>query len=83
MKDAIILTWDESDTYHPTAEAAVHYLAALDWEMPDSVLDYKRGVAQRATVLGFHLLFWDYTSFLLAGQSAGVWKVSFIFGGEC
>lgn len=77
----VALEYDGATTYHHTARDAVAFLAGMDWDMPDTVLDYKVGVAQRCQVLGYHLLFWDATSFLLSGEHAGLWKVSFPFGG--
>lgn len=75
MHYPVVLTIDEADTSHETTAHAVSFLCSLDWDMPRDVLDYKQGVANRALVQGFHLLFWDATSFLLAGQHAGLWKV--------
>lgn len=46
-----------------------------DWEVPSSVLDFKRGFARRCEVAGMHLLFWDENSFLQAAAQAKVFRL--------
>jgi len=50
-------------------------LRRMDWEVPDSVLDFKRGVAQRCQVAGMFLVFWDESSFLYAAHEAKVFRL--------
>ena len=55
-----------------TAFDVVEELRRLDWEVPPTVLDFKRGFARRCEVAGMHLLFWSEDSFLQAAAQAKV-----------
>ncbi len=50
-------------------------LRRSDWDLPLSVVDFKRGVANRCQVAGVYLLFWDESSFLYAASEAKVFRL--------
>lgn len=58
-----------------SAYSVCEQLRSLDWGVPSSVLDFKRGFARRCEVSGSHLLFWDESSFLHAASQAKVFRL--------
>lgn len=58
-----------------SAFAVCEELRRYDWEVPSTVLDFKRGFARRCEVAGMHLLFWDENSFLYAAAQAKVFRL--------
>ena len=87
MPSPVILTTEGVQSHFPSSTAVVAYLKDLDWDIPESVLAFKQGVAERTLCGGEYLLYWDATSFLLAGAEAGLWGISFTLhegkGGDC
>ena len=83
MKNDNVEAWvlsisvDTVTYYGSSAENVLKQLKMSDWSIPSSVFEYKTRAAQRAQVLGYHLVFWDATSFILAAQSAGLLTVRF------
>jgi len=66
------------DGYSVSAPSPWQLLEALrrsDWDMPQSVLEFKRGLANRCQIAGMHLLFWDESSFLYACHEAKVFRL--------
>ena len=58
-----------------SAWAVCDQLRRMDWGVPATVLDFKRGTARRCEVAGMHLLFWDESSFLYACHEAKVFRL--------
>ncbi len=66
--------------YGSTPREVLIQMKLDDWTFPNSILEYKEGIAYRSEVCGMKLLYWDETSFLFAMQQAGICEI--IIGGE-
>ena len=73
----IAVTIGNATFYGQSSVEVLEQIKQGDYSIPDSVFDYKVRMASRAEVAGFHLVFWDATSFILAAEAAGIWQVEF------
>jgi len=73
----LCVTMNDGITYYGSNPyEIIQQLKICDWEIPTTNLEFKIGMAQRCTVAGVTLAFWDETSFLFALQEAGFCEIT-------